>query len=74
MDTATKEVLSTNEPAENLRVKPQTLRAWRLNGGGPEYSRLGSSNRSHVRYRLNEINKWLDDHSAHHTAEEDLIN
>jgi hypothetical protein len=41
--------------AEQLKVKPGTLRKWRFLGRGPEFLRVGRS----VRYRVEDIESWL---------------
>ncbi|WP_435120727.1 helix-turn-helix transcriptional regulator [Micromonospora tulbaghiae] len=45
-----------NEVAEHLGVPVQTLYAWRNKGTGPRGSKVGR----HVRYRWEDVEKWLD--------------
>ena len=60
--------LTTIEAAARLRVKPQTLRAWRVRGGGPgPYLRVS---RNRVIYPLESIEAWERSRLAHSTAEE----
>lgn len=46
--------LTTDELASRIRVKPQTLRAWRVTGRGPAYYRLGGR----VAYRIADVEAW----------------
>lgn len=41
--------------AAMLKLKPATLRKWRLEGRGPVFRRIGRS----VRYPLNSIEAWI---------------
>lgn len=52
------DLMSTEEVAASalLRVKPQTLRAWRVRGTGPKYVKIGRR----VYYRLSDIRVWVD--------------
>ena len=49
-------VLSTIEVAALLSIKPQTLRKWRMYGGGPRYVRLGGR----VGYHASDIEAWIE--------------
>lgn len=61
--------LSTKELAELLRLKEQTLRAWRLRGDGPRYIKLGGP-KAPVVYRWSDVEAWLEERTYSHTAEE----
>jgi hypothetical protein len=65
---------TTRELAERLRVKPQTVRKWRLTGRGPRYTRLsdGRGRRGRVIYTEKSIQEWLDAHEFGSTTEESL--
>ena len=52
-------MLTTPQTARYLGVKPQTLRKWRLVGGGPPYTRLGDSPRARAAYRMVDLDAWL---------------
>lgn len=43
--------LTTSEAAHRLALSPRTLEAWRLNGGGPSYCKLGRA----VRYAVEDL-------------------
>lgn len=61
----TTELLSTNEAADYLGLHPTTLATWRTQGRGPRFVKVGSRN---VRYRANEIERWLDENQRDSTA------
>ena len=50
--------MTTNQLAELLGLKPQTLRMWRLRGNGPPYIRLVGP-RGRVIYRASAVDEWL---------------
>jgi predicted DNA-binding transcriptional regulator AlpA len=50
------DVKSNEEAAALLRVKPSTLVAWRHQGRGPKYLRIGRS----CFYREADLMAWLD--------------
>lgn len=51
------EVISEKEVAKWLKLSPITLRNWRNQGKGPPYVKMGRS----VRYRVSDIEKFLDE-------------
>lgn len=59
--------LTTTEAAGRLKMKPQTLRAWRLSGKGPRFSKPSASR---VLYAEEELTRFLEDRTFAHTAEE----
>lgn len=48
-------VLSVDELADGLGVKPETLETWRGQGEGPAYTKLGRA----VFYRLCDVWDWI---------------
>lgn len=44
------------QAADHLQLKPRTLQAWRVRGGGPRFVRI--SQRC-IRYRLIDLDKWI---------------
>lgn len=46
--------------AEYLGVSVDTLYAWRYRGTGPRGSKVGR----HVRYRWDDVERWLDEKAA----------
>jgi hypothetical protein len=64
-------ILDTQKAADYLSLRPQTLRAWRHRGGGPPYFRLVPGNlRSPCRYRLEDLDAWLQARRFTSTSEE----
>ncbi len=58
--SVTVETLLTIEALSRmLGVPVPTIYAWRYRGEGPRGYKLGR----HVRYRLSDVNKWLEDHA-----------
>ena len=47
----------TDQAAEFLRLKPQTLANWRVMGKGPAFHKCGSR----VVYSEKDLNAWLED-------------
>lgn len=54
---ATDSLKTTTELAEQLRMNPKTLHAWRTQGKGPKFVRLGG--KKGIRYRESDIEDWL---------------
>ena len=53
-------LLTVNEVADYLQIPVGTLYRWRTNGEGPPAIRAGK----HLRYRLEQVDAWLDQHTA----------
>lgn len=53
------DALTRVEAAEVLRVKPQTLRKWAINGRGPKYSRTGARG-GRVIYSAADLAAWME--------------
>ena len=51
------QLLDTVECARILGMHPQTLAAWRAQGRGPIFLKVGPRK---VRYRVRDIDDWLD--------------
>lgn len=48
-------LLTEEEAAEHLKLKPKTLTRWRWCGKGPRYYRVGGA----IRYRLSDLQKFI---------------
>jgi len=48
-----------------LGMSPITLCDWRSRGGGPTFLKVGR----YIRYRLSDLNAWLDSRSYTNTSE-----
>lgn len=57
--TAAQRMLAPHELAAFLGIPLRTVYRWRSRGEGPRGYRIGR----HVRYRLDDIERWLDDRS-----------
>jgi hypothetical protein len=59
-------LISTQDAAELIRLKPQTLRSLRSKGGGPRFCKL-STNR--VAYRPSDLETWIESRCRRSTAD-----
>jgi DNA-binding transcriptional MerR regulator len=50
------QLLTTDQVAELLAIKPHTLRLWRMQGNGPAFLKIGG----HVRYKSAVVESWID--------------
>lgn len=55
----------TDELARHLGVSPRTAEKWRVQGGGPPYSRV----RSVVVYDLDRVDAWLGEREQASTSD-----
>lgn len=58
-------LVTETEAAVILCQSKRTLQKWRVTGFGPVYYKIGSS----VRYRLDELNAWIESRRRRHTSE-----
>lgn len=64
------DLLTTPEAAAKLRVAPSTLAGWRSDPmraperGGPKFIRVGRGSRASVRYRLHDLESWVENQPA----------
>lgn len=65
----TANTLTSTEAAARLRLKPGTLRLWRMTGRGPTYVRLGGP-RGRAIYREEDVEAFLQARRFNSTAEE----
>jgi excisionase family DNA binding protein len=54
-----------DEAADYLRSSPSTLAKFRLNGGGPVFTRIGRV----IRYRRSDLDRWMSEKLARSTSE-----
>ena len=59
--------LKSKETADLLKVHPDTARAWRRQGVGPRWTRVGPKL---IRYALDDVLAWAREHNYLSTAEE----
>jgi predicted DNA-binding transcriptional regulator AlpA len=62
--------LTTEEAAKILGMHPGTLKNWRSQGLGPKFCKPQGA----VRYRLSDIDDWMDNQSKPLTEEEENAN
>jgi excisionase family DNA binding protein len=55
-----KGLLSPTQLAEYIGVPVDTVYIWNQRGSGPKFARVGK----HVRYRLTDVESWLESRSA----------
>ena len=49
-------LINSQELADHLRVKEQTLRSWRVKGKGPKFFKIQGL----VRYMKTDVQEWLE--------------
>jgi predicted DNA-binding transcriptional regulator AlpA len=62
----TSELLTAVELAEKLKTPAAVLANWRYRGIGPKFIKLGKS----VRYRVSDVDAWLDAQTRSQTGVE----
>jgi len=62
------ELMTTEEVAGILRLRPSTIGNWRKQGMGPPYIKVTSGRTSDVRYRRSELLTWLESRRVDPTA------
>jgi hypothetical protein len=60
-----KTLLNQKQASLYLGVSTRTLEGWRLRGGGPIYSKLGSC----VRYRLGDLDAFVEGQTRINTSQ-----
>ncbi len=65
---ALKGIFTTEELAEYLALKPQTLRLWRTQGTGPRFLKI----QNRTKYREEDIEEWLAKKGTFASTEEEL--
>ena len=61
-------LLSEKQAADFFDLTPRALQNWRTKGGGPPYVRVGHRT---VRYRMSDLEAWLDSRRFENTAQEE---
>lgn len=54
------QLLTTAQAAEYLLLSAKSLERFRCEGTGPAYFKAGPGKRARVRYRLADLNAWLE--------------
>lgn len=67
----TPKIYTTEEAAKILHRRPQTLRLWRVRGGGPPYTRYsGNPGHGPVGYPEDLLLDWLNSRTYRSTSDE----
>ena len=64
-----KKLLSAKELAEFLGVQINKLAVWRMTGDGPRFLKLGDGSRAAVRYRVRDVEDWLESRVRRSTSD-----
>lgn len=59
------QLCDTEEAGRRLGLSPRTLEKFRVNGGGPPFTKLGRR----VMYRICDLNGWAADRVCEHTSD-----
>lgn len=59
------EIMTPEQAAKYLGLKPTTLGRWRWEGKGPKYAKMGESKFAHVRYRKSFLDDFLSKSEIH---------
>ena len=63
--TTASKLLDTNQLAEQLLNKSNTIEGWRIKGVGPRYIKIGRL----VRYHLEDVGLWLEAQTRNSTSQ-----
>lgn len=64
-------LMTTPEAAAFLRLKPRTLEAFRVEGTGPRYYKMGPGRMARVLYRKCDLEAWFSQFVFQSTSEYD---
>lgn len=62
------ELLTNEEAASLLGIRPNTLEIWRTKGKGPEFVKMGKQKQAPIRYLRQKIFAWLEAQSFASTS------
>ncbi len=68
MTLTSDELLTSEQTAALLGLKPKCLDVWRLRGQGPTFIKLGTKKQSPVRYKRSDVEGWLEANSFASTS------
>lgn len=63
------ELLTSEQTAAILGLKPNCLEIWRFRGQGPKFIKLGTKKQSPVRYKRSEVEAWLETNTFASTSD-----
>jgi hypothetical protein len=67
-ETTPSPVCDDHRAADHIGVSVDTIRRWRRLGTGPVYLKLGTGPKAPVRYRITDLDAWLDAHARTSTS------
>lgn len=73
MSEAPRGLLNPKRVAEILDISPSTLERWRVAGAGPKYVKLGAGGRSRIRYRPEDVERFIAEHERASTSDSDVV-
>ena len=62
------ELLTNEQAADLLAIKPNTLEGWRCKGKGPPFIKLGNHPSSPIRYQRSRLMAWVDANTHNSTS------
>ncbi|MCW9059723.1 MAG: helix-turn-helix domain-containing protein [Gammaproteobacteria bacterium] len=62
------DLITNEEAADLLGIKPNTLEIWRTKGKGPKFVKMGEHKQAPIRYMRPEIFDWLERQSFSSTS------
>lgn len=62
------DLLTNEEAATLLGIKPNTLEIWRTKDKGPEFIKMGETKQSPIRYHIDDIKAWLHSRKFRNTS------
>lgn len=62
------DLLTNEQTAALLGIKPNTLEIWRTKDKGPEFIKLGKTKQAPIRYHIDDIKVWLDSRKFRNTS------
>lgn len=62
------DLLTNEEAAAMLGIKPNTLEIWRTKGKGPQFVKMGKQKQAPIRYLRPKIFAWLEAQSFSSTS------
>lgn len=62
-------LLTNDEVAQLLGIKPNTLEIWRWKGKGPKFRKMGVEKQAPIRYTEVDVLAWLDAQTCTSTSD-----
>lgn len=62
------ELLTNEQTAALLGIRPNTLEIWRVYGKGPAFIKMGKTRSAPIRYQRSRVTEWIDANSHASTS------